>query len=388
MTLQARLTRVEASFKENFEQRGELGASVSIWHEGHEVLSLGAGFIDRQREVPWTAETPVLVWSATKGPAAVALLHALERQGETLETPVRAIWPEFAQEGKGGVTLGDLLGHRAGLAALDAPVSALDHAAVASALAAQVPNWPPGEAHGYHPRTFGFLLDEVMRRLEGVTLGNYWQQWFATPLGLDFWIGLPPEQAVRISPVYAAKIPAGGGPPSDGEDTAFFAKMAEPGSLTARAFGSPQGAQGVAAMNTPEVRATGLPGFGGIGTARALARFYALVAEGGALDGLRLFERKPWYDREAVTREDLVLIRPTAFEAGLMRDPVGPDGRKLRQLFGPSLTALGQPGAGGSHAFADPQNRLSFAYVMNQMEKGVMPGQKALAMVRALYDEI
>ncbi|HWL54206.1 MAG TPA: serine hydrolase domain-containing protein [Chthoniobacteraceae bacterium] len=387
MNLDGRLTRVEAFFHENFETRGELGASVSIWHEGREVLSLGAGFTDRKRTTPWTTETAVLVWSATKGPAAASVLHALERQGETLATPVRAIWPEFADAGKEALNVGDLLGHRAGVAALDVPVDALDYDAVVSALAAQPPNWPPGEGHGYHPRTFGFLLDELVRRLEGMPLGAYWRQWFATPLGLDFRIGLPPEEGQNVAPVQAARVPAGGAAPVEGEDVAFFEAMAQPGSLTARAFRSPEGAQGVAAMNTPELRAAGFPGFGGIGTARGLARFYALLAEGGALEGLRLFERQPWYDHEPITREDRILLRPTAFEAGFMRDPLGPDGRKLRQLFGPSPRAFGQPGAGGSHAFADPQNRLAFAYVMNQMERGVLPGEKALGLVHALYDE-
>ncbi len=383
MKLIRQLEAVTGWFSENFTQRGELGASLSIWHEGREVLSLAEGSCDREGEIPWGAETPVLVWSATKGPAAATLLHALLAQGESLATPVRAIWPEFAQHGKGEVSVADLLGHRAGLAAMEESLSALDHAAVAEALAAQAPNWMPGEEHGYHPRTFGYLLDELVRRLEGVTLGEYWERWFATPLGLDFWIGLPEKEWERPSPIYAARVTPGK-PPRE-EDLRFYEAMADPASLTARAFASPRGAQGVSAMNSREYRMASLPGFGGIGTARALGRFYALLAEGGALDGLRLFERQLWQEEKPRSGEDRVLQRATSFAAGFMRDPLGAGGEKVRQLFGPSLHAFGQPGAGGAHAFADPENRIAFAYVMNQMEPGVLPNEKALGLVRHLY---
>jgi len=138
-------------------------------------------------------------------------------------------------------------------------------------------------------------------------------------------------------------------------------------------------------MNTPEIRQASLPGFGGIGTARALAKFYAMLAEGGALDGLRFFESIAPMKTTLAAGYDQVLLRQTGFAAGFMRDPVDEEGRKLRQIFGPSPAAFGQPGAGGCHAFADPENGVAFAYVMNQMEAGVMPGPKALGLIEALY---
>ena len=138
-------------------------------------------------------------------------------------------------------------------------------------------------------------------------------------------------------------------------------------------------------MNTPEVRQASLPAFGGIGTAHALGKFYALLANGGALEGVRFFESLAPMTTTLVDGPDAVLLRPTAFSAGFMHDPLDEAGRKLRSLFGPSLMAFGQPGAGGSHAFADPQNNLAFAYVMNQMEPGVLPNEKALGMVEAIY---
>ncbi len=376
------LPAAEAAFRENFALRGELGASLSVWWQGQEVLSLGEGYHDRQQQTVWTPETSVLVWSATKGPAAACLLHALARHGESLHTPVAAVWPEFLHGGKEGVTFGELLSHQAGLAALDEEAPITDHALAAAALAAQTPNWRLGEGHGYHPRTFGFLLDEAVRRLEGEPLGAYWRRWFGVPLGLEFWIGGVPE-GVSISPVHAARLKAGAEPSP--EDIPFQKAMADATSLTARAFRSPAGLQGVAAMNNPAQRQASLPSFGGIGTARALGKFYAMLAEGGALDGVRLFEDTAVMSRPLTNGPDRVLLRDTAFAAGFMQDPVDASGRKTRQLFGPSLAAFGQPGAGGSHAFADPEHRLAFVYVMNQMEAGVLPNERALGIVRALY---
>jgi len=377
------LERVEAFFRENFTLRGELGASLSIWEGGREVLSLAGGWQERDQQTPWTADTPVLVWSATKGPAAACLLHAMERHGERLDTPVAVFWPEFAQAGKERVTVADVLSHRAGLAALDQAVSVLDHAAVADALAAQAPNWPLGSGHGYHPRTFGALLDELVRRIDGTPLAEYWRKWFGIPLGLDFWMGVPDEVLPRVAPVYPSRTPG-----TDPQDADFFKAFAEPASLTARAFNSPRGANGVFAMNAPEIRQASLPGSGGIGTARSLAKFYAMLAAGGTLEGIRFFHSMAPFETTLAAGYDKVLLRETAFAAGFMRDPVEPvheAGRKLRQIFGPSLAAFGQPGAGGSHAFADPENGIAFAYVMNQMEAGVMPGPKSLGLIEALY---
>lgn len=390
------LKRVEEFFWENFRERGDLGASLSIWHEGREVLSLAGGYTDKNRQTPWTAETPVLVWSATKGPGAACLLHALERQGESLETPVSVYWPEFAQAGKERVTFGDVLSHRAGVAALDKAVPMLDREAVAEALAVQVPNWPlkvgvgggaEAEGHGYHPRTFGGLLDELVRRVDGLPIGEYWQTYFATPLGLDFWMGVPASQLERVAPIYAASSTstAASTRTNDPEDDPFYKAFGDPASLTARAFASPKGLSGVSIMNTPEVRMSTLAGSGGIGTAHALAKFYAMLAEGGALEGIRFFGSTAAMEKVRSRGEDKVLLRPTAFAAGVMHDPVDAAGKKLRSIFGPSVRAFGQPGAGGSHAFADPEHRIAFAYVMNQMEQSVMPNEKALGLVRSLY---
>ncbi len=369
-----------AEFARNFSERGELGASVSVWSEGREILSLAAGFRDRERTQPWDAGTRVLFWSATKGLSAACLLHACQEGGVALSRPVAAVWPEFAAAGKGAITIAELMSHRAGLPALSREVSVQDRGAVVAALAEEPPHWPPGSAHGYHPRTLGFLWDELVRRIAGVALGEYWRATFAERLRLEVWIGVPPELAETVAPVF----PARSAPP---KDDLFYRAFMTAGSLTARSFASPKGLHSAASLNAPEARTASFPAFGGIGTAAGLGKFYAMLAEGGALEGRQFFTPATMAQMTTTLTQgpDCVLQLETAFSAGFMRDPIGPDGRKLRAIFGPSPGAFGHPGAGGSHAFADPEHRLAFAYVMNQMEPGVLPGEKSRRLVEALY---
>ncbi len=375
------IEHITALFAENFTQFGELGASLSVWKDGAEIVSLAGGWCDRQQTRPWTAQTPVLVWSATKGPAAACVLHAMQEHGLHLETRVAEVWPEFATAGKGEITLGQALSHQSGVPVLDRQASVYDHASVAAAIAAQEIHWERGAGHGYGPRVFGFLLDELVRRITGRELGEYWRSIFAEPLGLDFWMGIPDTMQDSVASVFPAK----NAPPND----RFYTAFATPGSFTIRAFGSPKGLHGVATLNTPEARAASFPGFGGIGTAHALGKFYAMLASGGSLEGRRFFEpwTLDWMTTTLTQGDDRVLHMETAFSAGFMRDPVGADGNKERQHFGPSLRAFGHPGAGGSMAFADPENRIAFAYVMNQMEPGVLPGPKSLRLVDAVFGQ-
>lgn len=372
--------RITALFHENFTAYGELGAAVCVWREGREVLSLAGGFRDRAQTVPWTAATPVLFWSATKGLAAACLLHACQEHAVSPLSSVAELWPEFSQAGKERVTIAELLSHQAGLPALSAAADVRDHAAVAAALAAEAPHWPPGTGHGYHPRTFGYLVDELLRRITGTTLREYWRAQFAEPLDLDVWIGLPPERAAEAASIFPAKT----APP---EGDAFYTAFLTPDSLTARAFASPRGLDSVASMNTSEARTASFGAFGGIGTARGLAKFYALLAGGGAWEGRRFFQPATlaWMTTTLTQGPDRVLLAETAFSAGFMRDPADAHGAKRRTHFGPSPRAFGHPGAGGSHAFADPDTGLAFAYVMNQMEPGVFPGPKCLRLIAALY---
>jgi CubicO group peptidase (beta-lactamase class C family) len=273
--------------------------------------------------------------------------------------------------------LSHLLSHQAGLCALDARVDILDYGAVIRALEVQKPLWLPGTAHGYHARTFGFLLDELVRRIAGKTLSQFWREVFAQPLGLDLWIGLPEEENPRVATVYAAKS----GRPS--EPKKFYSDLTIPGTLARKTFTSPYGLNSVSGMNTPENRAQPIVSFGGIGSASALAKFYSMLANGGKLDGQTFFSEETitWMTTTLSDGIDRVFQIPTAFSAGFMKDPRN----AMRRMFGPSPNAFGHPGAGGSHAFADPENGISFAYVMNQMEQSLLPNEKSLRLVHEVY---
>jgi len=369
--------RLKPLFQENFDKRGELGAAVSVWQNGKPIVDLYGGFRDAGREELWTADTVVLVWSATKGIGSACVLHALQQRKIELNRRVAEFWPEFGQADKDKITVGQLLSHQAGLCALDQRIDVLDYDGVIRALEAQAPLWPPGTAHGYHARTFGFLLDELMRRITGKTLPDYWREIFARPLELDFWIGLPEEQNSRVATIYAAKS---GKPP---EPAQFYRDLVTPGTLARKTFTSPYGLNGISKMNDPHIRAQSIVSFGGIGSASALAKFYSMFANGGELNGQSFFSQET-IERMTTTLsdgKDRVFQIPTAFSAGFMKDSRD----AARRLFGPSATSFGHPGAGGSHAFADPENKIAFAYVMNQMEQSVLPNEKALRLVNATY---
>jgi len=378
--------RLEPLFRENFDKFGELGAAVSVWQNGKAIVDLHGGFKDARREHPWTTDTLVLIWSATKALGSACLLHVLQEHKIDIARPVAEFWPEFSAAGKEKITLAQLLSHQAGLAVLDQRVDVLDYDAVIAALENQKPNWPPGTAHGYHARTFGFLLDELVRRIARLPLSDYWRKTFAGPLRLDLWIGLPEKENERVARIYAAKK---GGPAKPKQ---FYVDLATPGTFARRAFSSPAGLNSVAAMNKPALRAQPIVSFGGIGSASSLAKFYAMLANGGVLEGRQFFTANTltWMKTTLTDGIDRVFQIPTTFSAGFMKDSApanltGLTGQVSKQRFGALPFAFGHPGAGGSHAFADPENKIAFAYVMNQMEQSVLPNAKSLRLVDAIY---
>jgi CubicO group peptidase (beta-lactamase class C family) len=370
--------RLEPLFRENFERFGDLGAAVSVWQSGKSVLDLCGGFRDAHRQNPWTEETLVLIWSATKGLGSACLLHALQEHEIEIDQPVAKLWPEFGQAGKEKITIAQLLSHQAGLCAFDRPVDVQDYDAVIHALEAQAPLWPPGTAHGYHARTFGFLVDELVRRLAHQTLSQYWRKIFAEPLLLDIWIGLPDSENARVATIFAAKADK---PP---QPETFYRDLAITGTLAHQTFTSPRGLHAVSGMNNPQIRALPLVSFGGIGSASSLAKFYAMLANGGKMDGRKFFSSTTlnWMSTTLCDGLDRIFQIPTAFSAGFMKDAKA----ARRRIFGPSNSAFGHPGAGGSHALTDPENAISFAYVMNQMEQSLLPNDKSLRLVDAIYE--
>jgi CubicO group peptidase (beta-lactamase class C family) len=267
------------------------------------------------------------------------------------------------------MAIGDLLAHGGGLAGLNQAAAVTDYDAVIAALERQAPLWTPGDGHGYHPRTFGFLADELVRRASGIPLGAFWRDRIAVPLELDFWIGLPASEDHRVAEMLVPK------PGTDPASQEFYRALGQPGTLTSLAFASPVGLSAVAEINRPETRRLSLAGFGGIGSARALARFYSVLANDGRWNGQTVIPEKVcrWASQTRSAGLDRILLAPNAFSAGFMKETVAfPAG------------AFGHPGAGGSHAFAEPDRGLGFAYVMNQMERSVFPTEKALRLVRAV----
>jgi CubicO group peptidase (beta-lactamase class C family) len=377
------LQRLSPLFRENFERFGELGAAVSIWQNGKPIVDLYSGFCDARHEKPWQADTLVLIWSATKGIGSASVLHVLQEHRISIDRCVAEFWPEFAQAGKEKITLSQLLSHQAGLCALDVRVDILDYGAVIRALEAQKPLWLPGTAHGYHARTFGFLLDELVRRIAGKTLSQYWREAFAQPLNLDLWIGLPERENSRVATIYAAKSGRPPEPKNRQSGSDFYLDLVTPGTLARKTFSSPYGLQSVSGTNIPAVRAQPIVSFGGIGSASALAKFYSMLANGGKLGEQTFFSEETiaWMSTTLSDGMDRVFQIPTAFSAGFMKDPRN----AVRRMSGPSPNAFGHPGAGGSHAFADPENRISFAYVMNQMEQSLLPNEKSLRLVDEVY---
>ena len=373
---------VKDAFLRNFEQRGERGAAVAVYRDGHKVVDLWAGTRNADYAAghePWAVDTAQIVRSATKGIAAAVVLLLHQRGQIDLDAPVGTYWPEFKAAGKERVVVRQLLSHRAGLPVLDRPLTpaeAADGVSGPAALAAQRPAWEPGTAHGYHAQTYSWLLGELVRRLTGRTIGRWVAEEIARPLGLDFWIGLAQDEAHRVGRLGPVDEPAAadGGGLKLRPKPAVSAAYHDPESLTRRAFGAIDPAPD---ENDPAYRAAELPASNGISTARALARFYAATI--GEVDGgRRLFA--PATLTLARTEEsagaDRVLVVPTRFGLGFMlHGPASP-------LFGTG--SFGHPGRGGSLGFADPESGIALGYVTNGLRKGVTADPRAQALIRAV----
>lgn len=369
---------VRDAFVRNFEERGERGAAVAVYRDGRKVVDLWAGTRDVDGTEPWAVDTVQVVRSAGKGIAAAVPLMLHQRGQVDLDAPVGTYWPEFKANGKERVLVRDLLAHRAGVPALDRPLTpaeAVDGRTGPAAVAAQRPEWEPGTDHGYHVQTYSWLIGELVRRATGRTIGRWVAEEIGRPLGLDFWFGLPADEAHRIGRIGPVEPPAAGDPgalrmrPRRSVTEAY----ADPTSLTRRAFGA---IHPDAQENDPAYRSAELPASNGIATARALARCYAAMI--GEVDGHRLFA--PATLTLARTEEsngpDRVLVVNTRFGLGYMlHGPAAP-------LLGPG--SFGHPGRGGSLGFADPETRIALGYVTNGLQKGVTADPRAQALIRAV----
>ncbi len=359
---------VRETFEENFARRHELGGACCVYHRGKKVVDLWGGVRHKASQAPWEEDTMVLVYSATKGLSAMTLALAHSRGWLDYEAPVCRYWPEFAQQGKDRITVRQLLAHQAGLFAFDEPVDIgvvadLDRLAVV--LARQKPAWEPGTLQAYHAISLGFYQGELMRRIDPQhrSLGQFFQDEIATPLGLDFYIRLPesiPDARLATledpSPIeMLLGFPIRLTLDSLNHDSIVYrALIANPGSAL------PHDERRIYTRNLE------VPSGGGVGTARAIARAYGVFATGGRELGLRP-ETLNALAAPAVPGGhgfyDEFMRADAQFSLGFMKsNPAWPFG---------SAQSYGSPGAGGSLGYADPQTGIGYAYVTNR--KGAHP---------------
>jgi CubicO group peptidase (beta-lactamase class C family) len=374
--------KVRAEFERNFARRGEIGAAVAAYWRGEKVVDLWGGRRTPKGETPWNEDTMVVVMSTTKGLAAMTLAVANARGWIDYDAPVARYWPEFAQNGKASVTVRQLLGHEAGLVLLDEKLTIeklrdLDY--LAGLLARQKPAWPPGTRHGYHTMTVGLYMQELVRRVDPAhrTLGRFFQEEIAAPLDVEFYIGLPPEipderlAVLKTLSRTRALLALRTTPP------VLIKKMLLPGSMLRRSMLLLD-----LDMNDRRSVEVELPAGNGVGTARAIARAYSAFAEGGAELGITPQTFTRITAPPVVARPlDEVLGIPSYFSLGFLRP--GPD-----VSFGSSARTFGAPGAGGSFAFADPDARLGYAYVMNKMNFYLSDDPREKSLRDAVYRAI
>ena len=380
-TCDARFEGVREAFARNFAESGELGASVAVALGGDLVVDLWAGHVDRDRTQPWERDTLVLVYSSTKGVVSLAAHMLADRGLIDFEAPVADVWPEFAQGGKETLPLRYLLTHQAGLPVVDEelPLGAeLEWDIMAGALSRQAPVWEPGEKTGYHAATFGWLVGEVIRRVDGRSVGTFIREEIAEPLGVDFLLGFGPDEDDRVSDLHLAQVPAEELP------SLAAAALLEPTSLAARAFNiAPRGPN--KGRNSRAYRGSEQPGSNGHTNARALATIYGALGSGGAWQGHRLLSEEAIQlaGTPQLEGRDIILQTPVRRTLGFMMPVPGlPDPR--------GENAFGHAGMGGSLGFCDPDRGLGFGYAMNQMWTNTLAADdpRANGLMQAVYDSL
>ncbi|HEY4941956.1 MAG TPA: serine hydrolase domain-containing protein [Rhizomicrobium sp.] len=348
-----RFARVAEEFAGNFTARAERGGAVAIWHDGRLVVDLWGGWSDVARTAPWRRDTIVNFFSVSKALCAIACMRLVDEGRLDLDRPVARYWPQFAANGKEAITVRQLLSHQAGLPAIRKPLpdgAALDWNVMVEALAEQAPWWRPGSGHGYHVNTFGFLAGELVRRTTGRSIGTLLREDVAGPLGADIHIGLPAGEHHRVCEFQWPGNPVKPEIANDDELMRF------------NTYWNPSGISGSHWVNHPRWREAEVPSTNGHGNARGVARVYAALANGGEIDGVRILSRDALAlaTTEQVNGHDIINNRPSRFGIGFqLTQPERP--------LGPNPGAFGHFGAGGSLGYCDPQSRIAFAYVTNDM---------------------
>lgn len=381
--------KVADAFRANLASGREVGSAVAVYHRGKKVVDLWGGYRNGLTRQPWQADTMVNMFSTTKGISALTVAVAASRGLLSFDAKVSEYWPEFAQAGKGAVTVRQLLAHQAGLCALD-PAPTLrdvsDPPRLSAMLAAQQPAWPPGTRHGYHAITLGWYQSELIRRTDpaGRTLGQFLAQEIAEPAGVDLHIGVPDDvDRARIAHLHNWKRPETlrhlhEMPPG------FVAVALNPFGLSARATSLPSDVNPFSGdYNRDDVRAVEMPSSNGHGTARAVAQLYGGAATGAEQPGLRSDVLDALAAPPVIptrSSRDKVLNVATAFSLGFSKP-------KAPFVFGSSDKAFGTAGFGGSFGFADPDTGTGFAYVMNRLGFHLFSDPRELALRKAVFED-
>lgn len=365
--VEPRFAAVRDAFANNFDRGLEVGASFAAVVDGEMVVDVWAGHADAKATRPWQQDTLVNVYSTTKAMASLCTLMLVDRGALDLDDPVAKHWPEFAQAGKDGIRVRHLLSHTSGLPGWSEPITVddlFDWDRATGLLAAQSPWWEPGSQSGYHALSHGFLLGEVVRRADGRTLGTFYREEVAEPLGVDFHIGLPEQHEPRLGEMVPPETALGAG--------AFSAD-----SIAARVLTNPPMTGDVA--NRREWRAAEIPAANGQGNARAVARVAGALARGGQQDGVRLLSAKTLEKilEEQCYGQDLVLGMPIRWGLGF-----GLPSKEIPISMNSRVFFWG--GWGGSLVVVDLDARTGFSYVMNKMGGTTMGDGRAFGPALAL----
>ncbi|GLQ53687.1 serine hydrolase domain-containing protein [Devosia nitrariae] len=351
---------VAEAFAQGFADRPTMGAALHVLVEGRSVVDLWAGIADERSGRAWTRQTPTVVFSCTKGLVSILAARLVAEGRLDYDAPVAHYWPEFAQAGKGRVTVGQALAHQAGLSAPRADLSEddlVDWDRMAAVLATQEPLWPLGSGYAYHALTHGWLVGEIIRRVTSKSVGAYFRELVTAPLGVDAWIGLPEsvsESTAHLqvsSPLAALWAEEAGKPAPNWPHRAMTLGRALPDALVTDDGG----------FNSERIRAAEIPGAGGVATAEALAVIWSATVT--PTRGIRLIDDKVIVEATQTQSTGIsVFGGDPPYSRWGYGFQLGSDARLLL-----SERSFGHDGAGGQVGFADPERRLGFGYVTNWM---------------------
>ncbi len=362
---QERFLEVKELFGSLHKSGREVGSSFSVYQDGKPIIDIWGGYSDKDQTKQWNRDTLATVWSTTKGVAAITIAHAFENKLIEYERKVSEYWPEFGCNGKEDITVGMLLSHQAGICGskTDNVEDYYSQSVMAKELASMHPIWEPGTASGYHSMTYGWLVSELIIRVTGKTLGNYFKENIGDPNQIDFHIGLPLAEEKRV----AEMIPF----PKESNQSSTKPNDAQ--------IASGSGPNLLKHQNTTKWRSAEIPSANGQGCASAIAKLYSLVVTDD--HSLKIINDKTieTMTAERITNRDLVLDVVTRWGSGFIMN-------MHKVIYGPEETSFGHSGWGGSCGFGDPINRIGVSYVMNNMKNNFAADGRSLELINKTYE--